>query len=250
MKDSEFIELLNLYLDHEISAADAARLEAEVQGNPARRRIYQDYCRMQKACTLLAENFQVEAAAITDRKVVAFDPAFAAATERRRRMGNFYVIGAIAAAAACIAIVFVGRSRERAVAATPAAQIVRHEISPASAPVEATAPVTIDAARAIASTVSTTPAHRATATTGLTNNALSLTSNAQANALRAAAAGQADAQFAWMNGVNLAPLPQRIPIEQIRFDTQPAVIRTESRTFGNQQLLPTDIERAAFRFQK
>ena len=35
MKDSEFIELLNLYLDHEISTADAARLEAEVQANPA-----------------------------------------------------------------------------------------------------------------------------------------------------------------------------------------------------------------------
>ena len=39
MNDSEYIELLNLYLDHEISAADAARLEAEVQSNPARRRI-------------------------------------------------------------------------------------------------------------------------------------------------------------------------------------------------------------------
>ena len=31
MKDSEFLELLNLYLDHEISPADAARLEAEVR---------------------------------------------------------------------------------------------------------------------------------------------------------------------------------------------------------------------------
>ena len=29
MKDSEFLELLNLYLDHEISPADAARLEAD-----------------------------------------------------------------------------------------------------------------------------------------------------------------------------------------------------------------------------
>ena len=47
MKDSEFIELLNLYLDHEISVADAARLEAEVQGSPARRRVYREYCQMQ-----------------------------------------------------------------------------------------------------------------------------------------------------------------------------------------------------------
>jgi hypothetical protein len=57
MKDSEFIELLNLYLDHEISADNAARLEAEVQGNPERRRVYRQYCRMQKACTLLANDF-------------------------------------------------------------------------------------------------------------------------------------------------------------------------------------------------
>ena len=57
MKDSEFIELLNLYLDHEITAADAARLEAEVQASPERRRVYQQYCRMQKACTMLAKDF-------------------------------------------------------------------------------------------------------------------------------------------------------------------------------------------------
>ena len=30
MSEREFIELLNLYLDHEIEAADAARLEAPV----------------------------------------------------------------------------------------------------------------------------------------------------------------------------------------------------------------------------
>ena len=35
MKDSEFIELLNLYLDHEISAADAVRIEAEVMTGDA-----------------------------------------------------------------------------------------------------------------------------------------------------------------------------------------------------------------------
>ena len=63
MKDSEFTELLNLYLDHEISAADAARLEAEVQINPNRRRVYQEYCRMQKACKLLAHDFACESSA-------------------------------------------------------------------------------------------------------------------------------------------------------------------------------------------
>jgi len=71
MKDSEFLELLNLYLDHEIAAADAARLEAEVKDNPDHRRTYLEYCRMQKACTLLAKDFASEPA---EKKVIAFEP--------------------------------------------------------------------------------------------------------------------------------------------------------------------------------
>ena len=33
MKDTKFIELLNLYLDHQISETDAAALEAEIRQN-------------------------------------------------------------------------------------------------------------------------------------------------------------------------------------------------------------------------
>ena len=60
MKDSKFIELLNLYVDHQISAEDAARLEAEIQRTPERRRVYRQYCQMQKACTVLADNFRTQ----------------------------------------------------------------------------------------------------------------------------------------------------------------------------------------------
>lgn len=60
MNDSEFIELLNLYLDHEITPADAARLEAEVRNDPERRRTYLEYCRMQKACAILAADFAAD----------------------------------------------------------------------------------------------------------------------------------------------------------------------------------------------
>ncbi len=56
MNDARFKELLNLYLDHRLSAADAAELEAEVMRNPARRQTYAGYCRMQRACNLLFEN--------------------------------------------------------------------------------------------------------------------------------------------------------------------------------------------------
>jgi len=57
MKDSEFIELLNLYLDHEITPANAARLEDEVRRNPGRRRIYLQYCGIHKACGIIAADF-------------------------------------------------------------------------------------------------------------------------------------------------------------------------------------------------
>lgn len=63
MSDKEFIELLNMYVDREISPADAKRLEGEVAENPARREVYDEYCRMQKACSMLSEeNFRAPAA--------------------------------------------------------------------------------------------------------------------------------------------------------------------------------------------
>src|SRR4051812_41282420 len=101
MKDSEFIELLNLYLDHEISKEDAVRLEAEVQSDPKRRRVYQDYCRMQKACVLIAQNPEAVPAADT-RNIITFEPA---------RSWNFTAYAAgLCAAAACVAFVFVSRN--------------------------------------------------------------------------------------------------------------------------------------------
>ena len=57
MTDQEFIELLNLYVDREITAADAARLESAVLASPRRRSIYDQYCKMQKACTMLSDQY-------------------------------------------------------------------------------------------------------------------------------------------------------------------------------------------------
>ena len=71
MKDREFIELLNLYVDREISAEDALRLESEVVANPKRREVYDQNCRMQKACTMLSQEL-VETSAPADRTIVNF----------------------------------------------------------------------------------------------------------------------------------------------------------------------------------
>jgi anti-sigma factor RsiW len=124
MKDSRFIELLNLYVDQQLSAAEAAELEAEIQRNAARRATYQQYCRIQKGCTLLFEKERnrapqhrrlAAALAEADRKVVAFP-------ERRSfRWTPLATVGSLAAAA-CLALVFAVQDRrdESSLAATPA----------------------------------------------------------------------------------------------------------------------------------
>jgi hypothetical protein len=98
MNDREFIELLNLYVDREISAEDALRLEAEVASRPRRRSIYDQYCRIQKACSKLSEESFTASLSETDPSLVTF-PA-----ERSWRLAPF-MAGMAAAAAVAVAVV-------------------------------------------------------------------------------------------------------------------------------------------------
>ena len=225
MKDSEFIELLNLYLDHEISAADAARLEAEVQANPTRRRRYEQYCRMQKACKLVVAEYEAaqEAAGDSDRKVVPFDPAaIAAAAAQPRRASGLYTIGTFAAVAACIAIIFVGRSRQQQdglpQVSAPVAQAV-----PAVTP-----PADNTAAASMTRLVSLPP--RAST---LTPSPALFTDRNQAEAESADLA--ATNQLAWINSVQLAPVQQRVTADDLHFA---ATLRSEGRPLGNRAVSP------------
>jgi hypothetical protein len=56
MKDNRFLELVNIYLDGEISDAETAELEQEIRSSPGRLDQYRRYCRMQKACLQLAQH--------------------------------------------------------------------------------------------------------------------------------------------------------------------------------------------------
>jgi anti-sigma factor RsiW len=223
MKDSEFIELLNLYLDHEIGAADAARLEAEVQNNPSRRRIYQDYCRMQKACKVLAQDFADESQAAPEQKVIAFEQARSTA---RTRSSVRYVSAGLMAAAACVAVVFVGRRQSPTPVSTPIAEVV----APAAAPAQtvATAPIAAPAQR---------PA-----------NALSIRNRERAESLMLTSA-QNDPHFAWMQDMRLAPLQTTPSTEPLHLEN--ANMRLENRTFtSGKQPVPSDVELTAIRFQR
>lgn len=236
MKDSDYIQLLNLYLDHEISAADAARLEAEVQTNPARRRIYQQYCRMQKACKMAAADFQTDteaAVAVAEKKVVAFDPTvISTAAARRKQVGGRYTVGTFAALAACVAIIFVGRNRQEtsdglaapapAIAQTPAvAESV--EMKPNVGAADTPTP------RGLVSVAPRTQA------TWIANSPL-LTGNTQAGVGFAAAAQQGNKPLDWIDLVHLAPLPQRVLADDLHFAE---TLRSEGRPLGNRASSPT-----------
>ena len=231
MKDAEFIELLNLYLDHEISAADAARLEAEVQGNLPRRALYNQYCRMQKACCSLGADFRAE-------NEVAFDPAIAAVERaRRRRQTAYYGFGTFAAAAACVAFILVGRGRP---AVNEAAGNRPAEIATVATP--ASTPATVTATRP--GGIVQRPM--------MVADPLLLSGRNRSEAEFAMVVHETPESLAWIQGVQLAPLQLGVAAADLRFDAAPAtLLRPEARALVT---LPTtaekSVEKTAFRFEK
>ena len=244
MKESEFIELLNLYLDHEISAADAVRLEAEVQNNPARCRVYQQYCRMQKACKLLTADLQgeaVTAASSVEKKVIPFDPAAAAAEAgRRRKMGMVYTFGTLAAAA-CVALIFVNRAdRSSSVTREPTVQVAPAAPKPA---VPAPAQLASDA---------TGPRQLGNQRSAkLVTDPLLLSGNANSAPVIGAVANDSAEHLKWITSLQIAPLPQHVPVEDLRFDVRPTTLRPDARVLGGNRVSPeNNVEMTAFRFVK
>jgi hypothetical protein len=110
MNDKEFIELLNLYVDREISAEDALRLEKVVATNARRREVYDQYCRMQKACSMLSEETFDMSSVRTTPTVIAFP------SQSPWRFGP--MVAGLAAAAACAVVIVGVKNREAAALAS------------------------------------------------------------------------------------------------------------------------------------
>lgn len=134
MKESRFIELLNLYIDRQITADETAELEAELQRDPKRQAIYRQYCKIHAATKVVYESFRAEA---------ADQPAGPAGRggvvelfETRRRRNHWAMYAGGFAAAACLALVLVAT---RNTGDEPAASVVAVQATPvatmASAPV-------------------------------------------------------------------------------------------------------------------
>lgn len=211
MKDSEFIALLNLYLDHEITAEDSARLEAEVLRDPRRRHLYRQYCQLQKACVTLAEQAR-ESAPAEEILATTFAP-------RPVWAGGLWAAGALAAAA-CASFVLLGHWR-----AAPAAVAVS---APAPAAVAVSAP-----AAALPPLRKLQPVFD---TRMLTAN------GAGQPALFAPAAG--NPQFAWMSQLQMTPI-QSISVDKLLAEPKPA-LQLDSRPDAQ----AGTVETAAFQFQR
>lgn len=220
MNESKFIELLNLYVDHQISPADAALLEAEVKNNPERRRVYREYCQMQKACTVLAENFRSQAPA-SDPKIVEFKP-------RRRASAVAYVAGLVAVAA-CAALVLGVRSR-MTVSTPVAGQQMAAQLKTPALPV--------------AQTTVSRPALQPVFGPRL----LTLREqNAELAEIASASTDQA-AFGEWMNSIQLSSMPGA-SADDLRFDAH-ATLQPDVRTYRTGRPIQGKVEWTAFTFQK
>lgn len=132
MKDNRFIELVNLYIDRQISAGEAAELEAELQANPRRRAVYRQYCQLHTATKQVYAGFRAHAEPQT-----AAGGGRVVRAEFKRRAGPHWIhyVGGLAAAA-CLAVLFV---RYNAGSTQPAATAVADSVQ---APVVEVAKVT------------------------------------------------------------------------------------------------------------
>jgi hypothetical protein len=213
MNDKKFMELLNLYLDREIDAADALKLEAEVASNRERRRVYDQYCRIQKACSMLTGGPAAEAAE-PGGAVVAFPAA--------PFWGQSKLIGSLAAAA-CVLVIVGMRERAVPLAAEPAAP--RSFASTVDLPAQPDAMTAVFLARA--------PASVQPGAAGFT----ALDSPSQ------------DAELGWIGGVHMAPMfpaPNTDLISDPKTGVRPAGL-VDPQTG---RVVQEPVEMTAFRFQR
>ena len=70
MNQDRFIELLNLYLDEEISADDHSDLMLEISVDPERQKTFREYTRMHEACTQLGASFESRPARRSIRQTI------------------------------------------------------------------------------------------------------------------------------------------------------------------------------------
>lgn len=137
MKDHRFIELLNLYIDRQITVAETAELEAEIQQSPARQAVYRQYCQIHSATKMVYDSFRANAAG--QPVLQPSRPGEIELFETKRGKSRFAYYAGGLAAAACLTLVFMHYNTVPA--GTVPVAVAKTEIRPASP----AAPVTVAA---------------------------------------------------------------------------------------------------------
>jgi anti-sigma factor RsiW len=228
VKQNRFIELLNLYVDHQIAPGEAAELEAEILRNPERRKTYLDYCRMQRACGMIFARESERAPASfalekslqeTERKIIDF-PA-----RRKAGWGTYTVaFGGLTAMAACVAFVLLGSGTAPAPDAKTTVASVTAEKTSASLPVVAMSPRSSTFEPVFAS-----------------QNLMVVRDD---TVLPERAAGTE-----WMQQVQL-PQVQRVIVDDSAFEARPTLQQDNSRVFRSGRPIQGNVEFTAFQFQR
>jgi hypothetical protein len=135
MKESRFNELVNLYIDRQITRAEATELEDELRDNPERRRIYVQHCRVHRATKMVYESFREhgeprQAELPNHDNIALFENR-----QRSRRYRWLYAVGGAAAAIACLSVISL---RHAASNETVAPETAMRAQLPAAAEVAAT----------------------------------------------------------------------------------------------------------------
>ncbi len=142
MRDNRFIELVNLYIDRQISVEETAELEAEMQANPKRRAVYKQYCQLHTATKQVYTDFRAQSAA---PQAGASSGRVIRAEFVRRRPHWIHYAGGLAAAA-CLAVAFAryhaaSTAQEPLAAATQPAPVQVAAVTPVAPAITAPAPV-------------------------------------------------------------------------------------------------------------
>ncbi len=258
MNNSRFIELLNLYVDQELSAEEAVELEREIAQNPQRRATYNQYCRMQRASVALfdAVNRQApvpqmgrlwEAVQRADAKIEHFPTPLAAPVVRRRWRGwqPLVLAGGMAASLLVVATVaWRGAESGVGVAPTPAVASGVPE-----APLGGVAVVQSEAVR-LPVVERRSVAERNGSSAGTLFLATWLRSAGEDETRAAEYATAETANLDWMNQVEFRSMPQVAP-EQLRFEVRPTLLdTTDPRTFRGRGGSAATVEMSAFQFQR
>jgi len=111
MNHERFIEMLNLYIDRELSDAEIQEVEEAIANSPERQRIYAQYCRIERATKQLLADTPIPQPDIENLIATARangnELEFPTQQQPSRPKWLAWGGGLSAAAAACVAIVFV-----------------------------------------------------------------------------------------------------------------------------------------------